>query len=481
MRLCECASDCASECVPHQVPNELGVRGGIEYGFSSTTTDKEQAVLYASAGAKPGDAMTIFEMRMGMVDRGADLTWLSQYPHEKEVLLPPLTGVEALQSDVEGNMLVIMSRFSLNMSALTLEQVLSRRKKMLRDMANGIELDLRDALPESLIKVALNILRKALDYGAYSFSPEWFNNDDNFAKVMQETLYLQRILVKEIKRLDQAMKMTELSLKSWDVRSPARIMLVCGWVMARHQAEKHVDLTIDLRDVELQPQEGVALANLMKNVPKLTALDLRGNETLAEEGIAALEERMSHYHVSTSLSVAHSFNGITPANSRLEIPRIMNRVDLRLMCAELEASAWAEGVSASMGSAAKGKASSQLNRRSGTHQTGDSWKPLIWASKENQMMVAEMLIEHGYSVNEQESTLDKALSGYVPLHWTAQKGHKEMLLMLLEKGAVPVIKDKHGNTPKQLAQKKGYSELVNILEEAEAKYAKELKKAGAKS
>ena len=192
------------------MPNELGVRGGIEYGFSSTTTDKEQAILYASAGAKPGDAMTIFEMRMGMVDRGADLTWLSQYPHEKEVLLPPLTGVEALQSDVEGNMLVIMSRFSLNMSALTLEQVLSRRKKMLRDMANGIELDLRDALPESLIKVALNILRKALDYGAYSFSPEWFNNDDNFAKVMQETLYLQRILVKEIKRLDQAMKTTEL-------------------------------------------------------------------------------------------------------------------------------------------------------------------------------------------------------------------------------------------------------------------------------
>ena len=42
-------------------------------------------------------------------------------------------------------------------------------------------------------------------------------------------------------------------------------------------------------------------------------------------------------------------------------------------------------------------------------------------------------------------------------------------------------RDKHGNTPKQLAQKKGYSELVNILEEAEAKYAKELKKAGAKS
>ena len=72
------------------VPNEMGVRGGIEYGFSSTTTDKTQALFYAGSDElKDGDASTIFEMQMGMVDRGADLSWLSQYPHEKEVLLPP--------------------------------------------------------------------------------------------------------------------------------------------------------------------------------------------------------------------------------------------------------------------------------------------------------------------------------------------------------------------------------------------------------
>ena len=202
------------------VPNELGVRGGIEYGFSSTTTDKEQAIYYANVGAKAGDAMTIFEMRMGMVDRGADLTWLSQYPHEKEVLLPPLTGVEALHSDVEGNMLVIQSRFSLNLSAQTLEQVLSRRRKMLMDMAYGIELDLREALSEQHIHIALKILRKALQYGAYSYEPKWFNNDENFAKVMQETLYLQRILVDDIKRLENAMSKNELNLRGWKVFPP---------------------------------------------------------------------------------------------------------------------------------------------------------------------------------------------------------------------------------------------------------------------
>merc|ERR1719408_935000 len=112
-----------------------------------------------------------------MIDRGADLSWVSQYPHEREVLLPPLTGIEALASEVEGDMLVVKSRLSLNLSAQTLEQVLSRRRKMLMDMAKGIELEIRDALVE---------LRNALKYGALSQSPEWYNNDDNFSKVMNE-------------------------------------------------------------------------------------------------------------------------------------------------------------------------------------------------------------------------------------------------------------------------------------------------------
>ena len=57
----------------------MGVRGGVEYGFSSTTTEREQAMYNAD-----GKASTILELEMGLVDRGADVSWLSQYPHEKE-------------------------------------------------------------------------------------------------------------------------------------------------------------------------------------------------------------------------------------------------------------------------------------------------------------------------------------------------------------------------------------------------------------
>ena len=67
-------------------------------------------------------------------------------------------------------------------------------------------------------------------------------------------------------------------------------------------------------------------------------------------------------------------------------------------------------------------------------------------------------------MTKQETTLDKSLSGCAPLHWAAQKGHKEMLLLLLNRGADTRARDKHGNYPVTLATKKGHQEIVDILE-----------------
>ena len=53
-----------------------------------------------------------------------------------------------------------------------------------------------------------------------NYSLEWFNNDDNFAMKMQETLYLQRTLCNEIKRLDNAIDKPELNLRGWKARGP---------------------------------------------------------------------------------------------------------------------------------------------------------------------------------------------------------------------------------------------------------------------
>lgn len=62
-------------------PSELDLfRGGVEYGFMSTTLDRHVAMEYAKSGG--GGSSLVFEMYMGMVDKGANLGQFSQYPHE---------------------------------------------------------------------------------------------------------------------------------------------------------------------------------------------------------------------------------------------------------------------------------------------------------------------------------------------------------------------------------------------------------------
>ena len=66
-----------------------GVCGGVEYGFMSCSRRREVAVDY-------GREAYLFECTTGMVTRGASLAWLSFYPEEEEVLLPPCTAMEVI-------------------------------------------------------------------------------------------------------------------------------------------------------------------------------------------------------------------------------------------------------------------------------------------------------------------------------------------------------------------------------------------------
>ena len=62
--------------------NDFGVRGGVESAFMSTTLERNVAMGYAS-----DDKATmgiVIEAQQGQVSRGADMSWLSQYPHERE-------------------------------------------------------------------------------------------------------------------------------------------------------------------------------------------------------------------------------------------------------------------------------------------------------------------------------------------------------------------------------------------------------------
>eukprot|EP00966_Prymnesium_polylepis_P296699 6854237-Prymnesium_polylepis.3 len=118
-------------------------RATVEPAFMSTTLDENVAMGYA--GADRSRMGLVIEVQQGMVNRGADISWLSQYPHEKvsrdwlhllalsenvastrprcqEILFGPLTGIEVLRTRTDGSIVVIECAFSINLTALTLEQ-----------------------------------------------------------------------------------------------------------------------------------------------------------------------------------------------------------------------------------------------------------------------------------------------------------------------------------------------------------------------
>ena len=121
-------------------PNKYGVRGGIEFGFTSTSKSRDEALSYA---VDMGGAPTIFEMQTGMVDRGASISVLSQYPWEEEILFAPLLGMEVQHTRVNGNTLVVQLRLTVNLTALSLEEQLCKRKRLVHQMCDSLRDELR--------------------------------------------------------------------------------------------------------------------------------------------------------------------------------------------------------------------------------------------------------------------------------------------------------------------------------------------------
>lgn len=134
--------------------NEYGVCGGCEYAFMSTTLDRRVAYNYAG-GSK---VATILEICMGMVDRGADVAWLSQYPGEQEILFAPLTGLEVVGKRVVGGIIVVEVRLNVNLMALTIEQVIAKMQRshiqMLDTMIDRQKQDLTGA---SALAISLTV------------------------------------------------------------------------------------------------------------------------------------------------------------------------------------------------------------------------------------------------------------------------------------------------------------------------------------
>ena len=74
----------------------------VECGFSSATPRREVALQYS--GSKDS---ALFEIETGVIDRGATLDWVSQYPSEEEHVILPLSNFEivGMRQDTKANVI----------------------------------------------------------------------------------------------------------------------------------------------------------------------------------------------------------------------------------------------------------------------------------------------------------------------------------------------------------------------------------------
>ena len=85
---------------------------------------------------------------------------------------------------------------------------------------------------------------------------------------------------------------------------------------------------------------------------------------------------------------------------------------------------------------------------------------LFQACRENHVDIVELLLEHGAGVNTPFPN-----SRENPMTLCAEKGHTELVKLLLGKGATHDCRTKKGCTPTYLACKEGHIEITQILAE----------------
>lgn len=111
-----------------------GCVGMMELGFMSTTADINVAISYS--GVDKGKACPkVFEIRIGSVDRGADIHEFSQYPGEAEYLWAPHAFLEPIGANEvvvteHGVVQLIKVRANSNLKVVTLEEYEVRKKEM---------------------------------------------------------------------------------------------------------------------------------------------------------------------------------------------------------------------------------------------------------------------------------------------------------------------------------------------------------------
>ena len=174
-----------------------GIKGGTEMGFMSCTSDRGVALAYSrkqgrgTSGEVTNTASLLLESRMGMVDRGADLSWLSQFPQEAEYCFSPLTGIEVLGTRVEGDVLIVEAHFCTPANS-TIDTAISRMQRSHLELVDLLISELSSSgVPSGLPGGPIRKLER-LRIDSARRRPDHFNKVQNFRDATNEALSVQQ-------------------------------------------------------------------------------------------------------------------------------------------------------------------------------------------------------------------------------------------------------------------------------------------------
>ena len=103
----------------------------------------------------------------------------------------------------------------------------------------------------------------------------------------------------------------------------------------------------------------------------------------------------------------------------------------------------------------------------------DGWTPLHMAAEGGHREIVDLLIAKGADINATAGWGDGV--GWTPLHMAAEEGHKKVVELLILKGADINVKNGDGRTPLDLAIKHKNAEIADILRKHGGKKSGELK------
>jgi hypothetical protein len=134
--------------------DDKGCSGYAEWGFLSTTSDRDVALGYSGVKERRPKAM-VMVIETSSIDRGADISEFSQYPGEKEFLYLPCSFLQRTRQGngraqvVDGGLVAFVSvRINLNIKTQTVEELQEQKKSLhmvsAKSMLSEVKYDLVD-------------------------------------------------------------------------------------------------------------------------------------------------------------------------------------------------------------------------------------------------------------------------------------------------------------------------------------------------